>query len=394
MFFPENTEILGMQLVEFKDFLKAYSSRGIAILEDDVGSLERSVLVSPAQTITPERVNELLTLSGGIVSVAIGPTRAHEFALRPMEAPRGAFRSRDFVSQLGTCTSVEAREDVGSGISTKDRSTTISILGEPKPNHRKLVSPGHIFPVQVREGGVLVRAALAEAALDITRSAGFTDAAAYLDYLGPNGEFLSSNDAKKSAKAYNIPIVRLSDVILYRLETETLVTRVADTVIPSRYGGELRSVVYKSNLYDGEHLALIKGEISPNEAVLTRVQQEFTFSDVFGGSAPPSRAVIQSCLKAIGESQSGVFVYLRRPESGHLSRQVDSSLAPQGPRPAAMMREYGLGAQILRDLGVRKINLLAGRQLKMVGLPTFGIEIVSLTPLPTTEREQEKVKLS
>jgi 3,4-dihydroxy 2-butanone 4-phosphate synthase/GTP cyclohydrolase II len=223
---------------------------------------------------------------------------------------------------------------------------------------------------------VLVRNALPEGALDIVRIANFTDAALFVDLLDENGEFLSLARQEKLAAERDLPTISLGDLIRFRLETEKLVTRVAEARLPTRIAGELRSCIYKSSVHSGEHVALIKGTIDPNKPTLTRVQPEFTFGDVFGGNNPPSRSQLHQALKAINDHGSGVLVYLRRPASGQLRQQVASWSAEYGHKPAWMMREYGLGAQILRDLGVKRIELLTGTPRNLSGLTTFGIEIV------------------
>ncbi|RIL00863.1 MAG: bifunctional 3,4-dihydroxy-2-butanone-4-phosphate synthase/GTP cyclohydrolase II, partial [Proteobacteria bacterium] len=178
------------------------------------------------------------------------------------------------------------------------------------------------------------------------------------------------------------PLITLSALTRHRLENEALVYRAAEARLPTQLAGELRTFVYRSRLHHGEHLALVKGEIAPDKPVLTRVQPEFTFADVFGGDNPPSRAQIKRSLQAIGERECGVFVYLRRASEGQLSSQISRWEQRFNEKPASMMREYGLGAQILRDLGVRKVELLTGSKKNLVGLKTFGIEIVSQLPLP------------
>jgi 3,4-dihydroxy 2-butanone 4-phosphate synthase/GTP cyclohydrolase II len=258
---------------------------------------------------------------------------------------------------------------------------TLRILGAAEIQPRKLVQPGHIFPVEVRAGGVLVKNALPEGAVDIVSIAGFTGAAAFIDLLDTSGNFLSGSAVSDFAARHDIPLIQLSDLTRYRLETEKVVYRVAEAKLPTKLAGELRSIIYKSTVHGGEHLALIKGEIDPTEPLLTRVQPENTFADVFGGATPRSREQIQGCLREIGRRGRGVIVYLRRPTSGELHHQVDTAGIIPSPGKA-LMREYGLGAQILRDLGARKIELLTGSKKDLAGLQSFGLEIVSQIPLP------------
>lgn len=364
------------------DFFSRVKERRLAILQDDVQGIARAVLVAPADGISADEVNYLISLSGGIVFAALTPERTAGFLLDPMGRPRVSSAAVETPPGPNFCISVEAREGVTTGISAADRAVTLRILGAAEPQPRKLVQPGHIFPVEVRAGGVLVKNALPEGAVDIVAIAGFTGAATFLDLIGTSGELLLGDEVVAFAAKHNIPFVRLSDLTRFRLETEKVVYRVAEAKLPTKIAGELRSVIYKSTIHGGEHLALIKGEIDPEIPLLTRVQPENTFADVFGGSQPHSREQLQRCLAEIGRQGRGVIVYLRRPTAGELHHQIDS-IAHVAPPGKALMREYGLGAQILRDLGARRIDLLTGSQKDLVGLRSFGLEIVSQRPLPT-----------
>jgi 3,4-dihydroxy 2-butanone 4-phosphate synthase/GTP cyclohydrolase II len=356
----------------------------LAILQDDVQGVARAILVAPAHEISADEVNRLITLSGGIVFAGLAPERAAAFLLDPMGRPRvSATEQPCNFSGPNFCISVEAREGVTTGISAADRAVTLRILGAPEIHPRKLVQPGHIFPVEVRAGGVLVKNALPEGAVDIVSLAGFTGAAAFIDLLDDAGNLILGDKVDDFAHKHSLPLFRLSELTRYRLETEKVVYRVAEAKLPTKLAGELRSIIYKSTIHGGEHLALVKGDIDPTVPLLTRVQPENTFADVFGGDSPASREQLQRCLEEIGRRGHGVIVYLRRPSSGELHHQIDTA-TQQSPPGKALMREYGLGAQILRDLGARKIELLTGTKKDLVGLQSFGLEIVSQTPLPSS----------
>jgi 3,4-dihydroxy 2-butanone 4-phosphate synthase/GTP cyclohydrolase II len=373
-----------------KATLEKFAQKRLAILRDDGSTDMRAALVAPAEGISEREVNTLLLSTGGHLYVALSPTRVNDFALGGMADPRDIHLS-GLSSPPGSfsgLTSVEAREGISTGISAADRATTIAILGEKTPASRKLVKPGHIFPVLAREGGVLVKNTIVEGALDVARLSGFTEAAVYIDLLDKSGELLEADDQEALASSLDIPIIPLSALVRYRLETEQLVYKVAEAKLPTLLAGELKSFIYKSRVHGGEHLALVKGDINPETPVLTRVQAESTFADVFGGANPPSRRVLHSALKQIGESESGVLIYLRRPEGGHLQEQVRNWTESHLKKPASMMREYGLGAQILRDLGVKKIELLTGSKKNLVGLQPFGLQIISQRPLELIEEHE------
>jgi len=360
--------------------LSRVRERRIAILRDDVQPLERAIILMPAEDISTEEVNRLITLSGAVVFAALTTERGEAFHLSPMGRPQVASTTR--TTGLNICVSVEAREGVTTGISASDRAQTLRILGAKEPQPRKLVQPGHIFPIEVRPGGVLVRNALPEGAVDIVTIAGFTGTAAVIDLLDSEGQFIQGEGIARFAAEHGIPAIDLSDLTRYRLETEKVVYRVAEAKLPTVLAGELRSYIYKSSIHGGENVALVKGEINPAETTLVRVQPENTFSDVFGGEGA-SRRQMQAALAAIGRRGKGVLLYLRRTSSGELGQQVNAAPHPDRAEPKALMREYGLGAQILHDLGVRKIELLTGSKKSLIGLDSFGIEIVSQAPIPS-----------
>jgi 3,4-dihydroxy 2-butanone 4-phosphate synthase/GTP cyclohydrolase II len=367
-------------MTPFKEFLFHFAHAPLSIVIDDTTTAPHAALVAPACAMTEGIMNRVITLSGGLPFVAISPERAAAFLLPSMSRPltsqgaseHGRASSPQFVS-------VEAREGITTGISAADRALTVSILGAENPQPRKLVKPGHIFPVETREGGVLVKMAIPEAALDIVTLAGFTDAAFYLDLLGTDGELLPLENTKLLAAEQSLPITTLTQLVEYRLEQEPLIARIAEAKLPTAEAGEVKAIVYHSKIHDIEHVALVKGDVTTAEPILVRVQAENTVADVFGGDMPPSRKNLHLALKMIGERGKGIFLYLRRTSLGLTPLAPASGASPT----AAMMREYGVGAQILRDLGVSHIELIAGTSRSMAGLGSFGINIVSQRNFPT-----------
>ncbi len=370
---------LSLQISRFRD-------ERLVLISDDASGKgtghKRAVLAAPAQEISTSLVNRIISYSGGLCFVALSPARIQSFQLEKMSRPRLPGSAEDDRRDLDLSVSVEAREGISTGISAADRAKTIAILGESEPNPRKLVKPGHIFPIQARAGGVLVRNALPEAALDFIRLAGFSEAALFVDLLDHSGALMSEHDQALFASTCGIPRVTISDITRHRLDTEQLVTKVAEARLPVRNAGELRTCVYKSTVHTGEHVALVKGDLTGEEPVLTRVQAEFTPADVFGGKHPASRAQLHGAIQAIAARGRGVLIYLRRQSTGELQQQVADPLLASSHNPATMLREYGLGAQILRDLGVKRIELLTGSRKTLSGLTSFGIEIISQRPIP------------
>jgi 3,4-dihydroxy 2-butanone 4-phosphate synthase/GTP cyclohydrolase II len=222
----------------------------------------------------------------------------------------------------------------------------------------------------------LVRAAIPEGAVDAVTCAGFSDAAVVLDLLDPAGEPISPTQAEALAHQLDLPVIALTDLIRFRLAKEPLVERATEATIPTSIAGALRAILYRSTIHDAEHIALVKGDIREDVPTLVRVQTEHTIADVFGGGPLLSRSHLLNSLRAIAERGSGIVVYLRKST---VEQALNPTSAPK------MMREYGMGAQILRDLGVGKIELLTSASRSMVGLDTFGIEIVSQKPIPLQE---------
>jgi 3,4-dihydroxy 2-butanone 4-phosphate synthase/GTP cyclohydrolase II len=375
---------------EIPRFISLFAQHRLIILIDDAGS-SRAALVAPALNAQSVELNRLLQLSGGLTFVALSPDRASAFLLHSMTRPSVGEKLPAASPLMPQYTSVEAREGITTGISAADRALTVSILGAESPQPRALVKPGHIFPVETREGGVLVKLAIPEGAVDLARLAGFTDAALFVDLLDQHGEIMGAAAARAFGDTHTIPVVSLTELIAHRLECEPLVIRVAEARLPTTLAGEVQAIVYRSRIHDVEHIALVKGDVRGDEPVLVRVQAESTVTDVFGGPAPSSRLHLQNALRAIGDRNRGVFLYLRRPFIDDKSYNVQSlevSDVAHGAAPA-MMREYGVGAQILRDLGVTRIELLTATPRALAGLPSFGIHVISQHSIPdlTTSRE-------
>jgi len=365
----------------FSQFLTTFSWTKLAILVDDL-SASRAALIAPAEDISAADINRILTISGGLTLVAISPERASAFLLSSMARPATSDRSTLPTAQTSQYVSVEAREGISTGISAADRARTLQILGARTAQPRALVKPGHIFPVETRSGGVLVKTAIPEGALDIVKMIGATDAALYVDLLDAQGDLMSERHAEELATTESLPIITLSELIRYRLQQESLVQRVAEAMLPTTMAGEVRAVVYRSHISDIEHVALVKGDVSGDTPVLVRVQAEHTVPDVFGGGSPATRSHRQNSLKEVGERGRGVLLYLRRPFMDPKGNSVQHLKDPPPSPSATIMREYGVGAQILRDLGVTHVELLTSSTHLLEGLPSFGITVVAQHPIP------------
>lgn len=330
-------------------FLEDFRRVGFGLLINDVSKLE-GCFVAPAENVTPNLVNYITKLTGGLFRVVISKSRAEEFLLEPM------------FENSSELISVEAREGVTTGISAFDRAKTISILGDKTPNPKAIVKPGHIFPSVARTGGSLVKASLIEGALDLVVKAGFSDASLYVEFLNDGAP-----PTEESINRLDCPKIRLSELIAYRLNTENLVELIAESKVPLKDFGLAQAKVFYVPLHGVEHVAFVKGNITKDKPVMTRVQRESTIEDLFS-----SDGALQKSLKRLGDQDTGIFLYLRRPENNSLRELLSET---------PIMKEYGIGAQVLKILGARKLNLLSSTNTSYLGLEMFGLEISEILPL-------------
>jgi 3,4-dihydroxy 2-butanone 4-phosphate synthase/GTP cyclohydrolase II len=275
----------------------------------------------------------------------------------------------------GQCVSIEARQGVSTGISVADRICTIGILSERIPDRTQIVSPGHIVPYVARDGGVLIKHSIKEAALDLVKAGGFTEAAVVIDCLNHKGELLTEVEVEKLAAFLDLPVTSVEEVVRSRLLSERLINKEAETIIPTEFGN-FRGIIYSTPLQGREPLALIKGDINSELPVLTRVHVENSFEDIFGsGMQGNRRQLLHESMRRIDREGSGVILYLRKGSDHQKSSQIIT------PSHGERIKEYGLGAQVLLDLGVKQIRLLTNSDKNLVGLDSFGIKIVQTETL-------------
>ena len=371
----------------FNSSFQKFQELKSCILIDDTNQLTlNSTIIVPAQFVTSEIVNKVLHITGAILFVVLSKKRAGQFLLNPSLRPQKSHGSKFIEPYLNILTSVEAREGVSTGISASDRARTIATLGSPTPNPREIIQPGHIFPIIAKEGGILVKNALPEATIDLCTIAGFNDAALYVDILNNSGERCNLNEIDEIALKHSLPCIYLSDLIKFRMLNESLVKVVTKSKLPTAFGGEMDTYIFESTYFKGEHLALVKGNVQdPLVPVMTRVQSESTFTDVFGSGIKSSRLNIDLSLKEIGANKNGIFLYLRRSSGGQVREYIQNyknkADEVQKNNSSVFLKEYGIGAQILRALGVSRINLLTASpnitQEIVSGLKYYGIEIVN-----------------
>ncbi|HEY8263162.1 MAG TPA: 3,4-dihydroxy-2-butanone-4-phosphate synthase [Methyloceanibacter sp.] len=326
-------------------------------------------LVIPAQMATPDAINFMAKHGRGLVCLALTPDRAKQLHLELMSRSNRSRHSSAFT------VSIEAREGVSTGISAHDRAHTISVAIDPTKDYRDITTPGHVFPLVAKDGGVLVRAGHTEAAVDLARLAGLYPAGVICEIMNDDGTMARLPDLVAFAQRHGLKIATIADLIAYRLRYDHLVKTVAETAIQSPFGGDFKVKVYATTVDPSEHVALVKGDVSSGGPVLVRVHAMNTIDDVFGTS-PRRETLIHKAMEIIGKEGRGVIVLIResRPDA------ISSRLArDQGTPEAGQQRliEYGIGAQILLDLGVHEMVLLSNSPArKIVGLEGYGLSVV------------------
>ena len=373
-----------MPLATIEEAIKDYRRGKLVILMDDKDRENEGDLCMAAEKVTPQAINFMATYGRGLICLALTEERVKHLGLSMMVS--------DNTSPFGTAftVSVDASAGITTGISAADRAKTIldAIADDAKPSD--LVSPGHIFPLRARNGGVLVRAGQTEGSVDLARLAGLKPAGVICEIMKDDGTMARQPDLMRFAKKHKLKVVTNADLIQHRLSYDSLVYKAASAPLPTRVGGEFQAIVYNTHVDDNEHLALIKGTISPKEETLVRVHTKYVPGDVFGFELLNTGAVIQRSMEIIANEGKGVILYLQPKQKAHhptmmaypkvegkQQREMNRSFVYQ-----ADFKEYGIGAQILRDLGVRKMRLLTNNKKHLVGLRGYGLEVTSLVPIP------------
>ncbi|HEX8233113.1 MAG TPA: 3,4-dihydroxy-2-butanone-4-phosphate synthase [Caulobacteraceae bacterium] len=350
----------------------AREGRPYVLVDAEERENEGDVII-PAQMATPEQINFMAKHARGLICLAITGDRARQLRLPPMAAEnREAHRTAFTVS-------IEAREGVTTGISAHDRARTVSVAIDPTRGPDDIVSPGHVFPLVAREGGVLVRAGHTEAAVDISRLAGLYPAGVICEVMNDDGSMARLPDLIAFAQLHGLKIGAIADLIAYRRRTERYVERVLERPFESAHGGEFRMVVYRNTIDGAEHIALVKGRIDPDRPTLVRMHQIDITADILG-RADSRRDYAAAALRAIaGNPEGGVVVFIRDLNPSGVSERFGGA-APD-PHGRAL-RDYGVGAQILLDLGVRDMVLLTARPIHPAGLEGYGLRILDFRPVP------------
>ncbi|MFM1816363.1 MAG: 3,4-dihydroxy-2-butanone-4-phosphate synthase [Pseudomonadota bacterium] len=358
------------------------------ILVDDENRENEGDLVIPAEKASADVVNFMAKHGRGLICLSLTQERVTELGLQPM-SPHNQTRH-----QTAFTVSIEAREGVTTGISAADRARTIAVAIDPEKGRQDIVTPGHVFPLVAQQGGVLIRAGHTEAAVDIARMAGLKPAGVICEIMNDDGSMARMPDLLPFAERHNLKIATIADLIAYRRRTEHLIEVVAETTIASRFGGQFRARVYANKVNYAEHIALVRGDLSGDEPVYVRMHQFNLLADAlgdtsigqfFGGEARARGGELEASLRFIASVNRGVIVIIREPTPTSVSRAVREREGQSMKKPIAELRQYGIGAQILQDLGVRKMVLLTNTQRNIVGLDGYGLTLVGQQPLPGTK---------
>ncbi|WP_444549277.1 bifunctional 3,4-dihydroxy-2-butanone-4-phosphate synthase/GTP cyclohydrolase II [Candidatus Magnetomonas plexicatena] len=367
------------------------------ILIDDEDRENEGDLCMAADLVTPEAVNFMAKYGRGLICLSLTPERVNYLNLHMMSAEN--------TSSFGTAftVSIEARKGVTTGISAKDRAKTILTAIDPKSKPEDLARPGHVFPLRARPGGVLQRAGQTEGSVDLARLAGLTPAGVICEIMNDDGSMSRVPELKIFAETHNLKIVTIEDLIKYRLRNDRLIHRVAEVKLPTDYG-DFNAIAYESMVDKSVHMALVKGDLHSTEPMLVRVHSECLTGDVFGSKRCDCGDQLHRSMEQINAKGRGVILYMRQEGRGiGLANKIKAYALQDGGMDTveanielgfkADLRDYGIGAQILVDLGLTDIVLITNNPRKIVGLEGYGLKVVDRCPIEVTPHEKNIVYL-
>jgi len=375
-----------MPLEKIEKAIKDFRKGKMVILVDDEDRENEGDLCMAAEKVTPKAINFMAINGRGLICLALKEERLDELQVPPMVTEN--------TSRFGTAfsVSIDARSGVTTGISAADRARTVLTAIDEKTKPWDLVRPGHIFPLRAKKGGVLVRAGQTEGSVDIARLAGMKPAAVICEIMKDDGTMARMPDLEIFSKKHGLGIVTIADLIGYRMRTERLVRQVSSAPIHTPYGGNFQAIVYESDVDPNQHLALVKGKIGPDEKILVRVHSECVTGDVFGSDRCDCGPQLHKAMEMINREGKGVILYMRQEGRGiGLANKIKAyNLQDRGKDTVEAnealgfkpdLRDYGIGAQILLDLGVRQMRIMTNNPRKIIGLEGYGLKVVERVPI-------------
>ena len=373
-------------LVGVEEAVEEIKQGRMVILVDDEDRENEGDLTMAAEKVTPEAINFMTKYGRGLLCLSMTREKIESLDLPMMVS--------DNKSPFGTnfTVSIEAARGVTTGISAYDRAVTILTTVDESAVPSDIISPGHVFPLRARKGGVLVRAGQTEGSVDLSRLAGLAPAGVICEVLNEDGTMARLPDLMVMAKHNNLKICTIKDLIQYRMRTEKLVRRGAETVLPTEFGGDFRLIVYENDVDNHNHVALVKGEVDPEDPILVRVHSECLTGDVFGSRRCDCGNQLEKAMHMVEAAGKGVILYMQQEGRGIglLNKIKAYALQDQGCDTVEAnlrlgfkpdLRDYGLGAQMLADLGVKKMRLMTNNPTKIVGLEGYGLEVVEQVPI-------------